>query len=97
MSEHVRIALVTPFFGREAGAPDERFLYTFAAETTLRGVAIDVLTTCGRSAEDDWSANYYRTGRDDSEPYPIVRFRLEPRDRPAYDAAVIAITGAGDA
>jgi GT2 family glycosyltransferase len=96
-SERVRIAFVTPFFGREAGAPDERFLYTLVAEAALRGMTVEVLTTCGRSAGDDWSANYYRAGRDDSETYPIVRFRLEPRDRPAYDAALLAISGAGDA
>jgi GT2 family glycosyltransferase len=96
-AEGLRIALVTPFFGREASRPEERFLYALAAELALRGIALDVLTTCGRSAGDDWSANYYRAGRDASESYPIVRFRLEPRDRPAFDAAVLAISGAGDA
>lgn len=96
-TERIRIAVVTPFFGREASRGEERQLYAFVAELALRGLGIEVLTTCGRSADDDWSANYFRSGRDDSEAFPIQRFRLEPRDRPAFDAAVLAIGGAGDA
>ncbi len=35
--ERLRVALVTPFFGRDAHRDDERFLYRFAAELALRG------------------------------------------------------------
>ncbi len=55
------------------------------------------MTTCARSATDDWSANYYRSGRDDSEAFEIQRFRVESRDRPAFDAAVISMSAGGDA
>lgn len=93
----LRIAFVTPFFGRDAHRKEERFLYRFVAELVLRGLTIDVMTTCARSAADDWSANYYRAGRDDSERFEIQRFRVEARDRPAFDAAVLSMSGGGDA
>jgi hypothetical protein len=93
----LRVALVTPFFGRDAHREDERFLYRFVAEFALRGFPLDVMTTCARSADDDWSANYYRAGRDDSEPFEIQRFRVEARDRPAFDAAVLSMSSGGDA
>jgi GT2 family glycosyltransferase len=94
--DRLRVALVTPFFGRDAHRDDERFLHRFAAELALRGLAVDVMTTCARSAADDWSANYYRCGRDDSEAFEIQRFRVEPRDRPAFDAAVLSMSAGGD-
>jgi GT2 family glycosyltransferase len=87
-----RIALVTPFFGRDAAEADERFAFEFAAQLTLRGATLCVITTCARSAADDWSANYYRAGRDVSEAFAIERFRVEPRDRPAYGAALLALS-----
>lgn len=93
----LRVALVTPFFGRDAHRDDERFLYRFVAEFALRGFPLEVITTCARSAADDWSANYYRAGRDDSEPFEIQRFRVEARDRPAFDAAVLSMSAGGDA
>jgi GT2 family glycosyltransferase len=92
-----RIAIVTPFFGREATLPGERFAFEFAAQIALRGASLVVLTTCGRSASDDWSLNYYRAGRDISEAFPIERFKVEPRDRPAYGSAVLTLTTAGRA
>ncbi len=90
-----RIALVAPFFGREAGEPQERFAFEFAAQIALRGGTLVVLTTCARSAADDWAANYYRAGRDATEAFPIERFKVEPRDRPAYSAAVLALSAGG--
>ena len=92
--ETPRIALVTPFFGRDAGHPDERFLFEFVAQMHVRGVTMEVMTTCARSVDDNWSANYYRAGTDTSEAFPIERFRVGPRDSPAYDAALLALAGA---
>jgi GT2 family glycosyltransferase len=91
-----RIALVAPFFGREAGGRDERFAFEFAAQLALRGTSLCVLTTCARSAVDDWSSNYYRAGRDVSEAFAIERFKVEQRDRPAYGAALLALSSQGD-
>ena len=89
-----RIALVTPFFGRDAVSPTERFAFEFASQSTLHGVSLTVLTTCARSVSDDWSSNYYRSGRDVTEAFPIERFKVEPRDRPAYGSAVLALAAA---
>jgi GT2 family glycosyltransferase len=87
-----RIAIVAPFFGREATLPDERFAFEFAAQLALRGDRVSALTTCARSAADDWSANYYRAGRDVSEAFTIERFKVEPRDRPAYGRALLTLS-----
>ncbi len=87
-----RIALVAPFFGREATQPQERFAFELASQFALRGAGVVVLTTCARSAADDWGDNYYRSGSDLSEPFAIERFRVEPRDRPAYSRALLELT-----
>lgn len=91
----VRIALITPFFGRETNRGDERFVFELASQLAVRHVSLTVMTSCGRSADDDWGANYYRAGRDMSEPFPIERFKLVPRDNPAFERAVLALSVSG--
>jgi glycosyltransferase involved in cell wall biosynthesis len=46
-----------------------------------RGHAVEVLTTCCRSPEDDWASNAYRSGFGIEDGVPVRRFRVDRRDR----------------
>jgi GT2 family glycosyltransferase len=87
-----RIALVAASFSRDAMTRSDRFAFEFATHLALAGVRIEVLTTCARSSDPEAIPNYYRSGLDTSEAFPVHRFRAEEGDRSAYRHALVALT-----
>ena len=47
-----RVALVTPFFGRDLRARKERFAFAFATHLALEGVGVEVVTTTVRMIQE---------------------------------------------
>ncbi|MBV8642855.1 MAG: glycosyltransferase [Candidatus Eremiobacteraeota bacterium] len=90
-----RVALVTPFFGRELRGRKERFAFAYATHLALEGVEVEVVTTTTTREAPD--ANFYRAGTDHTEPFPVQRFRVVAPDRVAYDEALLAVRRAGAA
>ncbi len=88
-----RVAIVTPFFGRELRGRKERFAFAYATHLALEGVAIEVLTTT--TTADDPDANAFHAGTDHTEPFPVHRFRVDAPDRVAYEEALLAVRGDG--
>jgi GT2 family glycosyltransferase len=84
-----RVAVVAPFFGAELRGRRERFTYAFVTHLALEGVAVEVITTTARADAPDQNA--YRAGIDNTEPFPIHRFRIVAPDRAAYAEAVLAV------
>jgi len=84
----VRVALVAPYFGRDLRGRKERFAFAYATHLGLEGLAVEVLTTTTTAEASD--ENFYRAGRDHTEPFPVYRFRVTAPDRVAYEEAVIA-------
>jgi GT2 family glycosyltransferase len=84
-----RVAVVAPFFGAELRGRKERFTYAFVTHLALEGVAVEVITTTARADAADQNA--YRAGADNTEPFPIQRFRIVAPDRAAYAEAVLAV------
>jgi len=87
-----RIALVAASFGREATTRADRFAFDFATHLALAGVRIEVLATCARSSDPEAIPNYYRSGLDTSEGFPVHRFRAVEGDRSAFRSALVALT-----
>jgi len=87
-----RIALVAASFGREATTRTDRFAFDFATHLALAGVRIEVLATCARSSDPEAIPNFYRSGLDTSEGFPVHRFRAEEGDRSAFRSALVALT-----
>ena len=83
-----RVALVTPFFGRELRGRKERFVFAFATHLALEGVAIEVITTT--TTPDAPDANFFVAGTDHTEPFLVHRFRVLAPDRVAYEEALLA-------
>ncbi len=82
----MKLAVVTPWFGRELKGGAEQLAWQMAARLAKRGHSIDVLTTCCRSHQDDWSTNHLPPGRTvEPEGFAVRRFAVDARDRPSFD------------
>ena len=89
----MRLAIVTPWYGRELIGGAERLAWELARALVRGGSEVDVVTTCCRSFLDDWAANYHRNGatRDDAGVV-VRRFPVDTRDRVAFNRANTVLT-----
>lgn len=83
----MKLAIVIPWFGRELKGGAEQLAWHLAVRLVSRGHAVDVLTTCCRSHQDDWAENQLPAGAvKESEGFTVHCFAVERRDRVAFDA-----------
>ena len=90
-----RVALVAPFFGRDLRGRKERFAFAYATHLALEGIALEVITTT--TTPDAPDANFFVSGTDHTEPFPVHRFRVDAPDRVAYEDALLAVRRGGAA
>ena len=82
----MKLAIVIPWFGRELKGGAEQHAWQIATRLAQRGHDLDVVTTCCRSHQDDWSINHLPSGvTEEPEGFTVRRFEVDPRDRPAFD------------
>lgn len=79
-----RIAIVIPWFGREARGGAETQARQIASKLAQRGHKVEVLTTCCRSFEDDWGTNHLPAGVHRDENITIRRFPVDGRNVQAF-------------
>ena len=84
-SRPLPIAVVIPWFGRDLKGGAEQQAWQIATRLAARGHAVEVLTTCCRSFFDDWSKNHLPAGETREAGLIIRRFRVDRRDRSAFD------------
>lgn len=82
-----RVALVTPWFGRELRGGAEEFAWQNATRLAERGHEVEVLATCGASFQADWSTDRHPPGTTFEDGVTVRRFPLRRRDRVAFDEA----------
>lgn len=78
------VAIVVPWWGKELKGGAEQQAWQIATRLAQRGHKVEVLTTCCRSFQDDWSKNHYRAGKRKEEGLTVRRFRVDKRDRAAF-------------
>jgi glycosyltransferase involved in cell wall biosynthesis len=89
----VRLAIVTPWYGRELIGGAERLAWELAHALVRAGAEVDVLATCCRSFLDGWAANYHRSGvSGDGSGVVLRRFPVDTRDRVAFNRANTVLT-----
>ncbi len=89
----MRLAIVTPWFGRALIGGAERHAWELAHALAAAGANVDVLTTCCRSFHDDWATNFHRAGTTVlAERLRVRRFRVDSRDRVAYGRVTATLT-----
>jgi glycosyltransferase involved in cell wall biosynthesis len=82
----MKLAIVVPWFGRELKGGAEQQAWQIATRLTQRGHDLDVVTTCCRSHQDDWSINHLPSGvTEEPEGFAVRRFEVDPRNRTAFD------------
>ncbi|MGH9943331.1 MAG: glycosyltransferase family 4 protein [Pyrinomonadaceae bacterium] len=80
------LAIVIPWFGAKLIGGAEQQAWQLAARLTARGHSVEVLTTCGRSFQDDWSHNHHAPGLTIERGVHVRRFPVEARDAEKFDA-----------
>jgi len=89
----MKVAIVTPWYGRELIGGAERLAWELAHALVRAGSDVDVLTTCCRSFLDDWASNYHRSGvSNDGTGVVLRRFPVDTRDRVAFNRANTVLT-----
>lgn len=91
-----RIALVTPWFGARPGGGAERQARELSLRLRARGHAVEVLTTCALSPQDDWSQDHYAPGVETQGDLIVRRFRVDARAARAFDEANAALLSIPD-
>ena len=82
----MKLAIVIPWFGRELKGGAEQHVWQIATRLAQRGHDLEVMTTCCRSHQDDWSTNHLPPGvTEEREGFTVRRFEVDPRDRTAFD------------
>ena len=82
----MRIAIVIPWFGREIKGGAEQQAWQIAARLADRQHEVEVLTSCCRSHQDDWSTNHLPAGFvAEPEGFGVRRFPVASRNREAFD------------
>jgi glycosyltransferase involved in cell wall biosynthesis len=80
------LAIVIPWFGRDLKGGAEQQAWQIASRLAQRGYAVEVLTTCCRSHQDDWATNHLPAGViAEPEGFSVRRFPVDERDRAAFD------------
>jgi glycosyltransferase involved in cell wall biosynthesis len=85
------IAIITPWFGKELKGGAEQQAWQVATRLLKRGHEVEVLTTCCRSFQDDWSVNQLKSGLSQEQGLKIRRFKVDKRDRVNFDAVNASI------
>jgi glycosyltransferase involved in cell wall biosynthesis len=89
----MRLAIVTPWYGRELIGGAERLAWEIAHALARAGADVEVLATCCRSFLDDWASNYHRAGvTRDGGGVVLRRFPVDTRDRVAFNRANTVLT-----
>jgi glycosyltransferase involved in cell wall biosynthesis len=83
----IRTALVTPWFGPQLAGEAERHVFEVATRLAARGHAVEVLTTCGRSADDPRQQDHFPEGSAEESGLLVRRFPLRRGDAAAFDSA----------
>lgn len=80
------ITFVVPWYGPDAPGGAEAETRRTAHHLQEAGLQVEVLTTCTRDLYADWGRNYYRPGVEQVGGITVRRFRVEKRDKAAFDA-----------
>lgn len=82
----MRLGIVIPWFGRDLNGGAEQHAWQIAARLAARGHAVEVLSTCCKSHQDDWERNHFPEGVvSEPEGFRVRRFAVATRDRAQFD------------
>lgn len=77
------LAFVTPWFGAAIAGGAEAECRATARALAVRGVPVEILTTCARDHASEW-VDHHPEGLTDADGLPVRRFKVRPRDPERY-------------
>lgn len=80
-----KIGFVTPWFGMDISGGAEAELRELVLHLKDTELEFEVLTTCVKSFNSDWSENYHKEGVSVENGIVVRRFRADQRDGAAFD------------
>jgi glycosyltransferase involved in cell wall biosynthesis len=84
----MKLGIVIPWFGRDLKGGAEQHAWQIASRLAARRHVVEVLTTCCRAHQDDWSTNHLPEGpTKEPEGFTIRRFPVNQRDRDRFNQA----------
>ena len=81
----MKIAFVIPWYGEDISGGAESECRKTAENLFKRGVNVEILTTCVKAFESDWSKNFYKEGEYKVNDIPVKRFKVEKRDAQTFN------------
>lgn len=82
----MKLGFVIPWFGMDIPGGAETFLRGLILHLKeVKGVQIDVLTTCVKEFSSDWNRNYYHPGVENLDGFLVRRFPIRKRDTSLFD------------
>ena len=82
----MKLAIVTPWFGRDLKGGAEQHAWQISTRLAARGHSVEVLSTCCKSHQDDWQTNHLPEGlTSEPEGFKVRRFPVVKRDRANFD------------
>ncbi|MDQ5846483.1 MAG: glycosyltransferase [Acidobacteriota bacterium] len=81
----MKLAIVTPWFGKNLIGGAEQQAYQVALRLAARGHNISVLTTCSLGFQEDWATNHLSPGQAEESGITVWRFPVDARNAVAFD------------
>lgn len=80
----MKIAFVVPWYGEIPGGAESECKNT-AENLSRNGIEVEILTTCVKEFNSDWSSNYYEEGVSQLNNVTIRRFKVRQRNTRLFD------------
>lgn len=80
-----KIGFVIPWYGDQIPGGAEADLRGLAKHMAVRGIELEILCTCVKEFQSDWSKNYHAPGLSEEGGLTVRRFPARQRDRKAFD------------
>ena len=81
-----KIGFITPWFGIDIPGGAEAELRELVLQLKETDLEFEVLTTCVKSFNSNWSENYHKEGVNVENGITIRRFKVNERDGGAFDS-----------
>lgn len=81
----IKLAFVVPWYGRDIPGGAEAEARRTAVHLYQAGFDVEILTTCIRDLYADWEHNYHKPGSEREDGILVHRFRVQPRNKKAFD------------
>ncbi len=80
----MKIAFVVPWYGDIPGGAESECKNT-AENLSRNGIEVEIITTCVKEFNSDWSSNYYKEGLSELNNITIRRFKVRQRNTSLFD------------